>query len=200
MFSAGLENGTTNLRGTAVAVQNMEAERLSLWEIVSQVVADEGVELFDIDMPSDTSRGGVLRVYISRARGAGAERGETEIIETDEDGTADRGGISFQDCVRVSKRLLDLDEQQELIPEHCTLEVSSPGINRRLRRPEHFVGAVGERVRVKFRDNATGVTQVLCGQILEADSRSFSLEAEAKKERITIGFSELKEARVDFKF
>lgn len=188
------------MKGTAVAVQNMEAERLSLWEIVSQVVADEGVELFDIDMPSDTSRGGVLRVYITRARNGVAERAQTEIIETDEEGTADRGGISFEDCVRVSKRLLDLDEQQELIPEHCNLEVSSPGINRRLRRPEHFAGAVGERVRVKFRDNSTGVTQVLCGQILEADGRSFSLEAEAKKERITIGFNELKEARVDFKF
>lgn len=191
--------GSFNLKGTAVAVQNMETERLSLWEIVSGVVADEGVELFDIDVPADASRGGVLRVFITRAP-SGSQKMPTEIIETDTEETADRGGISFEDCVRVSKRLLDLDEKQQLIPENCTLEVSSPGINRRLRRPEHFARAVGERVRVKFRDHSTGVTQVLCGQVLEADDRGFALQAEAKKERITIGFNELKEARVDFKF
>ncbi len=172
---------------------------MSLWEIVSGVVADEGVELFDIDVPSDASRGGVLRVFITKPR-TGTAVVPTEVIETDSDDFVDRGGISFEDCVRVSKRLLDLDEQQELIPGNCTLEVSSPGINRRLRRPEHFAGAVGERIRVKFRDQSTGVTQVLCGQVLEADDRGFALEAEAKKERISIGFDELKEARVDFKF
>jgi ribosome maturation factor RimP len=138
-------------------------------------------------------------VFITRGR-TGTEKIPTEIIETDSEENTDRGGISFEDCVRVSKRLLDLDEKQQLIPEHCTLEVSSPGINRRLRRPEHFAGAVGERVRVKFRDNSTGVTQVLCGQVVEVNDSGFALEAEAKKERITIGFNELKEARVDFKF
>jgi ribosome maturation factor RimP len=177
----------------------METERSSLWDIVRGVAADEGVELFDIDAPSEAGRGGVLRVFITRER-TEAQKKATEIIEADADDMVDRGGISFEDCVRVSKRLLDIDEKEPLIPENCTLEVSSPGINRRLRRPEHFAGAVGERVRVKFRDQTTGVTQVLCGRVVEASDRGFALEGEAKKERISIGFNELKEARVDFKF
>ncbi len=199
MVAELLAIGSFVLKGTALAVQEMETERSSLWEIVRGVAADEGVELFDIDAPSDAGRGGVLRVFITRER-TEAQKKATEIIEADPDDAVDRGGVSFEDCVRVSKRLLDIDEKQPLIPENCTLEVSSPGINRRLRRPEHFAGAVGERVRVKFRDQATGVTQVLCGQVLEADDQGFALEAEAKKERIAIRFSELKEARVDFKF
>jgi ribosome maturation factor RimP len=189
----------------------MDSELSSLWEIVKGVALEEGVELFDIDFPSDARRGGVLRVYITRAnteRVGGAPAVE-ESPAVSEDGASasgasseaqGRGGISFEDCVRVSKRLLDLDEQQELIPEHCNLEVSSPGVNRRLRLPQHFRGAVGERVRVKYRSESTGITQVLCGHVVDADEQGFSLEGEAKKDRISIAFNEVKEARVDFKF
>ncbi len=185
-------------------VDVMDGERSSLWEIVSEVALEEGVKLFDIDYPSDARRGGVLRVYITRPELKSENRPVVQSVDNEQDQGGDevggRGGISFEDCVRVSKRLLDIDEQQELIPEHCNLEVSSPGINRKLRLPEHFRDAVGERIRVKFRSAETGVTQVLSGHVVEADEKGFALEAEAKKERVSIAFSEVKEARVDFKF
>jgi ribosome maturation factor RimP len=173
------------------------AEGSTLWNTIREVALEEGVELFDIDLPSDTRRGGVLRVYITKGS---ANVTPVEKLEGDDGEAAARGGISFEDCVRVSKRLLDIDEQQELIPQNCTLEVSSPGINRKLRLPRHFAQAVGERVRVKFRDPETGATLVMHGHIRGADDRAVTVENEAQKGDVVIALHDVKEARVDFKF
>lgn len=53
-------------------------------------------------------------------------------------------GVSHELCARVTV------EVRELCPQYA-LEVSSPGIERPLRRPEHFRAAVGERVKVRRR-------------------------------------------------
>jgi ribosome maturation factor RimP len=158
----------------------MGLEGTDLWSTIEQVARDEGVQLFDVELPSDTRRGGALRVFITRAQ--------------------PDGGISFEDCVRVSKHILDLDEQRELIPGNCTLEVSSPGINRKLRLPSHFCGAVGERIKVKFRNVDSGLTIVINGIVKQASGDAIEVESEVKQELFKIPFSEIKEARVDFKF
>ena len=180
----------------------MGLEGTSLWKTIEQVALEEGVVLFDIDLPSDTRRGGVLKVFISRPIAPGVKpperKAEEELVEDGDD--VDRGGISFEDCVRVSKRILDLDEQSELIPGTCTLEVSSPGINRKLRLPEHFKSAVGERVKVKFKNSESGATVVITGYVRESSSDSVRVEAENGKESFDVPFVNLKEARVDFKF
>jgi ribosome maturation factor RimP len=163
----------------------------SLWNTIREVAEGVGVDLFDIDYPAASGRGGVLRVYLARAKGSApaVEGGETE----------PRTGVSFEDCVKVSKILLDLDEQSGLIPEGCVLEVSSPGINRRLRLPQHFLGAVGERVRVKFRTDG-GSYRVLTGALIAADGDRLMVEDEQGREQVEVGLSLIKEARVDFKF
>lgn len=180
----------------------MGLEGTSLWSTIEGIAREEGVELFDIELPLDTRRGGTLRVFITRPAGAGetsVKRLEPKVDEA-EGVDVQRGGISFEDCVRVSKRILDLDEQQEVIPGNCNLEVSSPGINRKLRLPAHFSGAVGERVRVKFRSTETGATVVLTGIVREASSDAVQVMGEGKSEVASILFSEIKEARVDFNF
>jgi ribosome maturation factor RimP len=111
-----------------------------------------------------------------------------------------RGGVSFEDCVRVSKRLLDIDEESGIIPENCLLEVSSPGINRRLRRPEHFTGAVGERIKVKFRVAETGSTIVVIGTVESCEGDLLRLKSEDKEEVFSVRLADVKEAKVDFRF
>jgi ribosome maturation factor RimP len=103
--------------------------------------------------------------------------------------------------VRVTKRLLDIDEQNAFVPASCVLEVSSPGVNRTLRLPVHFSGAVGERVRLKFR-NAQSSYQVVTGQLRAVTDGILEVEVEEKKlkETLSIPLAEVKEARVDFKF
>lgn len=181
----------------------MGLEGSALWNTIEQVAREEGVVLFDVELPADTRRGGTLKVFITKPKSlVVTEEVPPEVVADDEDGgdLIDRGGISFEECVRVSKRILDIDEQSELIPGNCTLEVSSPGINRKLRLPEHFIGAVGERVKIKFRNVATAVVTVVNGYIRTASDDSVTVEAESGKESFQIPLSEVKEARVDFKF
>jgi ribosome maturation factor RimP len=184
-------------------------ESSSLWDAIRQIAVEQGVELFDLDMPGSAG-GGVLRVYITRPKppagaaeespGGAAEVQSAEAPPTEEaEGSPQRTGVSFEDCTRVSKRILDVDEETGLIPEGCLLEVSSPGVNRRLRRAEHFEGAVGERVRVKYR-GSDSVYRVVTGMLKEARGDSMMIEAEEGKEMVSCRLGDVKEARVDFKF
>jgi ribosome maturation factor RimP len=174
-------------------------ENTPMWHMISEVATSEGVELFDIEFPRDggaSGRSGVVRVYITTSSAVSAEGSKVseEISER-------RGSVTFEDCVRVTKRLLDIDEENAFVPASCVLEVSSPGINRGLRLPVHFSGAVGERIRIKFR-NADGAYQAATGLLLSCNNGVLEVEAEdtKQKEKLVVRLTDVKEARVDFKF
>ncbi len=60
------------------------------------------------------------------------------------------GGVTINDCVDVSHALSDqLDEHPDLIEEAYTLEVSSPGLGRRLTKDRHFENSIGKDVELK---------------------------------------------------
>ena len=62
----------------------------------------------------------------------------------------------MDDISRVSRALSDVLDAENAVDATYTLEVSSPGINRPLRRPEHFTRFVGKRIRVRTRDMIEG--------------------------------------------
>ena len=168
-------------------------ETTPIWKMIGEVVCSEGVELFDIEVPRDggaSGRSGVVRVYITKTPVA---------AEGAESAPERRGGVTFEDCVRVTKRLLDVDEKEGFVPPSCVLEVSSPGINRALRLPAHFAGAVGERIRAKFR-NAQNTYQVISGVLRVFQGGVLEIEGEGKGQAHLINLCDVKEARVDFKF
>ena len=69
------------------------------------------------------------------------------------------GGVTVDDCATVSRRLDDWLEEEALIRHAYTLEVSSPGLERPLRKPEDFVRFAGRRVRLRLhRDEGQGKT------------------------------------------
>lgn len=96
-----------------------------VWEIVEPLITHEGMEIVDIDYRRE-GRGTVLRFYLDR-----------------------EGGVSLDDLAPLSRRLGDVLDVHDTVPGPYTLELSSPGINRRLRRPDHFRRYIGKRVRVR---------------------------------------------------
>lgn len=60
------------------------------------------------------------------------------------------GGINVNDCELVSRRLSDLLDEADFIPDAYILEVSSPGLGRQLKKDKHFERSIGEEVEVKL--------------------------------------------------
>lgn len=60
------------------------------------------------------------------------------------------GGISINDCELVSRRLSDLLDEKDFIPDAYILEVSSPGLGRQLKKDKHFEKSIGEEVEIKL--------------------------------------------------
>jgi ribosome maturation factor RimP len=106
--------------------------------IAAPLVEELGFELVDVEFVQ--SGRWTLRVYIDHATG--------------------QGGVSIEDCSRVSRRLDDALEMNQTVPHRFVLEVSSPGIEKRLRTAEHFRRALGARVFVQTHDLVDGRRRV----------------------------------------
>lgn len=102
------------------------ATKLTLLELIEPAVEALGYELIDLQYRSGGR--GLLRLYIDSAQGVGLD-----------------------DCERVSHEISALLDVEDPIPEQYTLEVSSPGENRILRKPTHFTDFVGNRVKVEMK-------------------------------------------------
>lgn len=60
------------------------------------------------------------------------------------------GGVTIDDCETVSRKLSDLLDEEDFIPESYILEVSSPGLGRQLKKDKHFEKSIGEEVEIKL--------------------------------------------------
>ena len=65
-----------------------------------------------------------------------------------------QGYVSHEDCVRVSREASALLDVHDILPAAYSLEVSSPGVDRPLRRSADFVRFVGQRAKVRLRPSA----------------------------------------------
>ena len=109
---------------------NMILDRLN--GLLAPCVEAMGYELADLELKRER-RGQVLRLFI------------------DQD-----SGIGLDDCERVSGQVSALLDVEDPIPGHYNLEVSSPGLDRKLAKPEHFDRFAGRRVQVRLRGERLG--------------------------------------------
>ena len=75
------------------------------------------------------------------------------------------GGVDSDSCEEISKPINELFDKQPFIEQVDILEIGTPGISRRLRKPEHFRAWLGEQVRaqVKTEKGETFITGILDG-------------------------------------
>ena len=72
-----------------------------------------------------------------------------------------KGGIGIAEISRVSRHIGDLLDESDFIPGRYTMEVSSPGLDRKLVTSEDFRRAGGEKVRVELEDGASVIGEVV---------------------------------------
>ena len=120
--------------------------------IAERVAASEGLEIVDVQL---LGGGGtrVLRVFIDKAPGAIPK--PVVVDETAEEGAGqpDGIGVSHGDCETMSHQLGTILDIEDIIPGgKYTLEVSSPGVERKLSRPRDFERFTGQKIKVTLRE------------------------------------------------
>lgn len=83
------------------------------------------------------------------------------------------GGVTLDDCVRASRAIDALLEKYDPIPGPYLLEVSSPGVERRLWEPRHYAQAVGKTVHIRIKSGG-----VYRGRLLQVEGTAVVLDGE----------------------
>ncbi len=100
--------------------------------LIEPILADHGLELVDVEFRRE-GHGWILRVYMDRD-----------------------GGITLDDCQRISQELGDHLDVEDLIDYPYHLEVSSPGLDRPLTRDADFLHFAGKAARISTREALEG--------------------------------------------
>ena len=161
-----------------ISVEAMEREEVikKVWELAEPVVLAQGLELVDVEFQRER-QGWVLRIYIDKLDKP--------------------GGVTLGDCVRVSEVLSDLLDAKDFIHHSYHLEVSSPGLDRPLKKAEDFVRFAGDKVKVQLKEplsgrrNFTGLLKGIEGDevLVEIDGETHRLpRAKIKKAHIKYEF------------
>lgn len=131
--------------------------------IVAAVVEEAGLRLYDLDC-NDVTR--TLRVYIDR----------------------EKGGVTIGDCQKISGAISRELDGADLIVSRYTLEVSSPGVERVLKRPEHYRWAMGKVVEIDTDEER------MKGYLRAADDAGVTVTAGEGEKRIA--YRSIKKAKV----
>jgi ribosome maturation factor RimP len=105
------------------------------------------------------------------------------------------GGVDLDLLAEVTRELSSALDDVEPLPGRYTLEVSSPGLERPLRRPEHFSAALGAKVRIKTRSEVEGDRRIE-GVLVAADDDGVTVETEGGLRQL--GHDEISSARTVF--
>jgi ribosome maturation factor RimP len=109
-------------------------------------------------------RGGVLRAYIERA---------------------DEQGVSLDDCIAVHDLVTDLLDVEDPIPTAYRLEISSPGVERPLKRSEHFAEQIGKVIRIRSWEPIVG-RRNWKGELISLEDDIVTVEVDGEDHRIPI--------------
>ena len=139
--------------------------------LAEPLAADAGCALYDVQW-----RGGTL-VVLATASGGGA--------------------VGVDALSRLSRGLSAALDADDLIDGRYVLEVSSPGLERRLRRPDHFAGAVGEQVVIR---TSTPPRQRIVGEVLGADGDGVRVRVEESDQPVVVPFGDIAKARTTFEW
>lgn len=170
------------------------AVREELIRLLEPEVEALGYELVELEVNAHRG-GGLLRLYIDRAAAATPEAGTDEPPAPSESAFEARsqGGVHVDDCEKVSRRVSDVLDAVDPIKGEYTLEVSSPGFDRPLRKRTHWERAIGRRVKVETSLPREGRRR-WTGNIVSLGGGTVMLEVDGKP--VELGLDEIRHARL----
>ena len=129
--------------------------------LLEPTVVRLGYELSDLELRLG-GKGGLVRVFIDRPEGVG-----------------------LADCERVSEAVSALLDVEDPVPGHYDLEVSSPGLDRKLTKVEHFQRFTGEIVKIKTRFPIEGRRRFR-GKLVSVDEDRILVEVDGESHTLEL--------------
>ncbi|MDD5360022.1 MAG: ribosome maturation factor RimP [Sulfurovaceae bacterium] len=140
-----------------------------IYDNIEKVVQSLGASLYDIEVVSEFDET-IFRVMITK-----------------------QGGINLDDCANISRELSPFLDVNPPIENEYRLEVSSPGIERKLINPKHFMQSIGEKVKLKI----TEVGQII-GLLKDANEKEITVEVDGETKTFT--YPQINKARTYFEW
>jgi len=138
-------------------------------DIIKQIVEDNGFRLYDIEI-SEENGYKYYRIFIQKADG---------------------GRVNLDECAIINRIVSPIFDVEYNSDDAYFLEVSSPGIERPLKKPEHFIMSVGEKVRITLKDGSK-----IIGKLQSFDEKNGKLDVKNK----IIPLDTIKRARTYFEW
>ena len=145
-------------------------DTMKIEALAGEVARDLSLSLFDIEIAREGPRT-FLRIFVER-----------------------EGGVPLSDIATFSRRFGAILEVDDPMDGPYVLEVSSPGVTRRLRRPEHFERSLGKRVRISLSAPLEG-RRHLVGELSGCDGEGIEVVVDGTTHRVPYG--EIRKANLD---
>ena len=133
----------------------------SVIELIEPGLLAKGLELVDVEFKKE-GKNWVLRVFIDK-----------------------EGGVTLEDCQKISSLVGDLIEVEEVIEPAYTMEVSSPGLNRVLKKEKDFIKFSGKKICVQCHAPLNG-RKKFTGILKDFKNQSIRLEVNGQLQIIPI--------------
>jgi ribosome maturation factor RimP len=146
-------------------------------ELLEPIVAGEGLELLEVEFVRERE-GWVLRLFIDKPGGR----------------------VGLDECSQVSRAVDTVLDVEDLIPHEYNLEVSSPGVNRPLKKPAHYERVKGQKVKVKtFGPLGEPPRKNFTGTLTEVAADAITVDVEGAGS-FRIPFKDIAKANLEFEF
>jgi len=142
---------------------------MNLEESIEIAVQGCGAEIYDIVTLKENDKN-VFRIYVTA-----------------------KDGISLDKCAEISRMISPILDIEEPMKGNYNLEVSSPGIERKLKRPQHYKASIGEKVKLKDFNKDT-----IKGELIFADDNEIKIKTEHGEE--IIAYDEISTATTYFEW
>lgn len=129
-------------------------------KLLEPIIEKIGYELYDVEYAKE-GKNYFLRIFIDNEK-----------------------GIDLNDCEKVNNEITEILDKEDYIKEQYFLEVSSPGIERILRKDKHLQQNIGEQVNIKlFKKDENGAKEYI-GELKQFDEQNIIISQEKKEVKI----------------
>ncbi len=139
-------------------------------EQIVKIVESCGVSLYDTEVANEFDKK-IFRIYITS-----------------------KEGISLDKCAEISRILSPIFDLEPPLDGEYLFEVSSPGIERKLTKPEHYLGSIGSKVKIKLNNKEKIIAT------LEAFADNSMVLRLDNNETMSIALNDIEKARTYFEW